>query len=892
MANNQQNVIEIIIRSVDELSHNLRVIEQSMEKMRTAADVSTESLEFSSRSTQGLDRSLVSAGRQMDLFQKTTSATAVQLNLFDSTVGKTARTVERSSVSMAGLYSQMDKAGSQGAGAVRRLQDGNERLARSSSNVVRSLAPLARGIGQVSGAAARLYPEIGIAVGSIDNLAFAMIRASAQSTSFSQALTAALRSAFNPVTLGVLALVTALGFLIKKLIEAREEKQKFDIAVATGNLGYFESELAQINAKLEENRKKQAEVRAEAEKARQPGQRAVPSTTLGAGATEFQRRAAGEFASAVANRQDAQQQSELNQLRKEENEQLDKRIKLEEKAEEIRARRQEEQVNAAVEKSLDALALAAVDVANAREKVNLVEEKAIIDADRRAAVRKAEIEAEQQMALALKDETKESIRIELVKKVNLINAQAGIKALQAERAERLRNIETLKSEISALNERAKLAEPDLDERRALDRQTALHGVDVDVAGGVINSSEAERRRREINAQFNTEEAKADQEKLDRMRDLETQIFDLTEAEKNLAIESEFYTIELEKQQKLRELAIKTALNEIQPQEAAKRRELIETEARLKTAAAQKRLDQQRAQNTAAIIRDEGITGDIGIDDTTEDIEEALIKGEMAGLAELRKEAEETAKAMASSLTDDFINQLQNKELTVQNALAAFGRVIFKSMVETVLQKILTELLINNVSALRTIQKEGVGGIFSSPIFQGLKAITGFVSGIGGLFGGLGGGGGVAAGPGNISIDSRAFAQGGIVNRPTLALIGERGPEIVAKLLPGDMQAISNGGSTRALQHFAKGGVVDKPTLGILGENGPEIVARMMPDSGGGRASQSSAVPESIQQRIFIVDDRKDVPALTPKDVILTIADDATRGGDASKAILNMVRLRS
>ena len=100
--------------------------------------------------------------------------------------------------------------------------------------------------------------------------------------------------------------------------------------------------------------------------------------------------------------------------------------------------------------------------------------------------------------------------------------------------------------------------------------------------------------------------------------------------------------------------------------------------------------------------------------------------------------------------------------------------------------------------------------------------------------------------------------------------------------------LTNGGSTaKTLRRFGMGGVVSEPTLGILGEEGPEIVARMK-SSGGGSSSEGA---KNLQQRIFLVDNRQDVPALTRNDVVLEVADNVMRGGDVGKAILHVVRLR-
>ena len=85
----------------------------------------------------------------------------------------------------------------------------------------------------------------------------------------------------------------------------------------------------------------------------------------------------------------------------------------------------------------------------------------------------------------------------------------------------------------------------------------------------------------------------------------------------------------------------------------------------------------------------------------------------------------------------------------------------------------------------------------------------------------------------------------------------------------------------ALQKFQRGGVVRGPTMGVIGEEGPEIVARMKPmrlgDEGGG----------DLRQNIYLVDRRP--PRLERNDVLLIIEDDMHRGGKTAKGVENVVR---
>lgn len=62
-----------------------------------------------------------------------------------------------------------------------------------------------------------------------------------------------------------------------------------------------------------------------------------------------------------------------------------------------------------------------------------------------------------------------------------------------------------------------------------------------------------------------------------------------------------------------------------------------------------------------------------------------------------------------------------------------------------------------------------------------------------------------------------FAQGGIVTQPTLAMVGEAGPEAI---VPLSQMMVTNPANIPML---ADGGMVTHPTLAMIGESGPEMV---------------------------------------------------------------------
>ena len=81
-----------------------------------------------------------------------------------------------------------------------------------------------------------------------------------------------------------------------------------------------------------------------------------------------------------------------------------------------------------------------------------------------------------------------------------------------------------------------------------------------------------------------------------------------------------------------------------------------------------------------------------------------------------------------------------------------------------------------------------------------------------------------------------YAKGGIITRPTLAMVGEAGPEAIVPL-SGQMQKKFNrsqaGKKVRdiyqlnnvpaSIPRFQDGGIVTKPTVGMVGEAGPEAI---------------------------------------------------------------------
>ena len=103
-------------------------------------------------------------------------------------------------------------------------------------------------------------------------------------------------------------------------------------------------------------------------------------------------------------------------------------------------------------------------------------------------------------------------------------------------------------------------------------------------------------------------------------------------------------------------------------------------------------------------------------------------------------------------------------------------------------------------------------------------------------------------PGVPGLQVPQLASGGLVTKPTLAVIGERGPELVIPLQRLREMAFLDGLRDRygipGLQH---GGIVRSPTLALVGESGPEAV---IPLSQMGSQGSDTTIILEIDGRTF------------------------------------------
>lgn len=128
---------------------------------------------------------------------------------------------------------------------------------------------------------------------------------------------------------------------------------------------------------------------------------------------------------------------------------------------------------------------------------------------------------------------------------------------------------------------------------------------------------------------------------------------------------------------------------------------------------------------------------------------------------------------------------------------------------------IADLMSAELLKIFSIGKEGGGG----------GGLMGF---LGGLAGSIGGGGG-----GGRELDELDHLQhGGLVTKPTIAMIGEGGPEFIIpadrfeKMMAELTEGFAVGGRSERLRElfaFQHGGLVTRPTLGMVGEAGPELV---------------------------------------------------------------------
>lgn len=176
------------------------------------------------------------------------------------------------------------------------------------------------------------------------------------------------------------------------------------------------------------------------------------------------------------------------------------------------------------------------------------------------------------------------------------------------------------------------------------------------------------------------------------------------------------------------------------------------------------------------------------------------------------------------------------------------------------------------------------------IIQALRALNGAGAAgqsLAGLSGGLSSGSSVAGFLGGSSLSGTGGSgiMDGIGSFFKLigSFFGFGGAADGAMVFPSQL---SNAVSSGAIRKFRSGGMTRGPVLGVIGEEGPEIVARMKPAGAHDRAA-GGGDGDGVQQNIFLVDQRRQ--NLGPNDVELIIEDSIERGRGVQKAVRNVIK---
>jgi len=173
---------------------------------------------------------------------------------------------------------------------------------------------------------------------------------------------------------------------------------------------------------------------------------------------------------------------------------------------------------------------------------------------------------------------------------------------------------------------------------------------------------------------------------------------------------------------------------------------------------------------------------------------------------------------------------------VQDAL---GNTIYNIMTQT---KTGSDILRNLFRGFTQIISQMAAKSIMGMAKTGLESLTGG-GGIGGIFGGLFSGlfGGLF-GSTSSAVGGFTASMGGVMNLPSLMGDGA--------VLPGGFTPLAR------IPQFAGGGVFDRPTLGIIGERGPEAVVPLDEYDRGGGNYQISVAHSPIYNYRPTADDYK------------------------------------
>ena len=210
-----------------------------------------------------------------------------------------------------------------------------------------------------------------------------------------------------------------------------------------------------------------------------------------------------------------------------------------------------------------------------------------------------------------------------------------------------------------------------------------------------------------------------------------------------------------------------------------------------------------------------------------------------------EEAERAAEDYAKTFADRLVSAMEGEKMDIQGIFRSIGRVAMVGLIEEITKMAilgpLQEMLTSDALS---------GGMSKGGLFGGIfKSIFGLI-GLGGPFGG----GGISSNYAS-ALDAAYRGKGGTFS--------------------GNFVPIGS------LRKFATGGMASGPTLGVIGEEGPEIVARMKP------ARSGEGGDGDIKQNLYLVDARP--PRLGPRDVVLYIEADMRSGGVTARAVQNVIK---
>jgi hypothetical protein len=145
--------------------------------------------------------------------------------------------------------------------------------------------------------------------------------------------------------------------------------------------------------------------------------------------------------------------------------------------------------------------------------------------------------------------------------------------------------------------------------------------------------------------------------------------------------------------------------------------------------------------------------------------------------EIVDEVTDVARSMSSAWSSNLLDMFKGTQ-----SFADGMKKIFSGMGDIIIKKLL------EISANYLLMGNITGNKITGGAFGGIGNL------LSGLFGGGGGGGGTIAAAGSFETGFEFLQHGGIVQRPTLAMVGESGPEAVIPLRGGKVP-IQGGGDT-------------------------------------------------------------------------------------------------